>query len=199
MSVKDLQHLETLHRKKVRRLHILEERAAYDGRNTPPEILMEIEDLGKEVADLEEQIINSKNRPSKWSWLPANLRHNLGVEFEDKAWGVSIPSRQDYLIFGQYVSLYPGTYRATFQLKIDDNKSDLDQDDDVATIDVASNFGNKFIAVRVIKRSDFLSPDTYQSFTIDFTIYSDENMVECRVFFTNRANLVVKSIDLERM
>lgn len=49
-------HLHELITSKTRRLHHLEQQQAFKGASTPPEILMDLEDLRRELADLEKQL-----------------------------------------------------------------------------------------------------------------------------------------------
>src|SRR4051812_6064481 len=56
MGSEERQHLETIRRFLVRRLYKLQERSAEFGVATPPEILLEIEDLEAQIAQIEAQI-----------------------------------------------------------------------------------------------------------------------------------------------
>ncbi|MCK4821962.1 CHAT domain-containing protein [bacterium] len=53
------QHLEELRKNHEKRLQILESKAARFGISTPPEIVMEIEDIKKEIAAIDEQLVGS--------------------------------------------------------------------------------------------------------------------------------------------
>lgn len=59
MDDEQLRHLERLRGTSLRRLRLLEEQAARSGPRTPPEIIIEIEDLQRTLAELEQQLSNA--------------------------------------------------------------------------------------------------------------------------------------------
>jgi tetratricopeptide (TPR) repeat protein len=60
MDDEQLRHLERLRETSLRRLRLLEEQAARSGPRTPPEIIIEIEDLQHALADLEQQLSSAR-------------------------------------------------------------------------------------------------------------------------------------------
>lgn len=134
-------------------------------------------------------------RRKKEIWLAADLQHLLGELAGENEWTASIPSKDGFLVYGQYISLAPGRYAADYHLKIDDN-STQSLNDRVAIIDASSNTGNKMIIRRAVRRSDFSASDTYQIFELPFELKDGEDNVEMRVFYTNKAQLTVAMIEL---
>jgi hypothetical protein len=58
-------HIEAMRVTKIRRLQYLEEQQARAGTSTPPEILMELEDLRRDLADLEKRLADMKEEEVK--------------------------------------------------------------------------------------------------------------------------------------
>jgi 3-keto-disaccharide hydrolase len=62
MDEEQRQHLETLHRIYQKRVRILEQEEALMGPQTPPHVLIELDDLRKKIADIDAQLTGVKNR-----------------------------------------------------------------------------------------------------------------------------------------
>ncbi len=78
---------------------------------------------------------------------------------------------------GPHIALPKGKYRVLFRLKIDSRD---ERDEPVCELDVSSNSGRKWFALRTISLRDFKSSDSWQDFALDFMMTNDENHVEFR-------------------
>lgn len=92
-------------------------------------------------------------------------------EFEHLAPGQSLG------FHGPHIALPRGKYRVLFRLKIDSRD---ERDEPVCELDVSSNSGHKWFALRTISIRDFKWSDAWQDFALDFVMANDENHVEFR-------------------
>jgi hypothetical protein len=113
----------------------------------------------------------------EWKIRPGELAARGGVqkgdvwEFEHEA-----PDRR-LEFYGPSIALPRGKYRVIFRLKIDARD---ERDEPIWELDVASNSGAKWLALRTLSIRDFKRSDTWQDFPLDFTLINDENKVEFR-------------------
>jgi hypothetical protein len=78
---------------------------------------------------------------------------------------------------GPHIALPRGKYRVLFRLKIDSRD---ERDEPVCELDVSSDSGQKWFALRTISIRDFRRSDTWQDFALDFLMANDESHVEFR-------------------
>jgi hypothetical protein len=78
---------------------------------------------------------------------------------------------------GPHIALPKGKYRVLFRLKIDSRD---ERDEPVCELDVSSNSGQKWFALRTISIRDFKWTDSWQDFALDFILTNDESHVEFR-------------------
>jgi hypothetical protein len=78
---------------------------------------------------------------------------------------------------GPHIALPRGKYRVLFRLKIDSRD---ERDEPVCELDVSSNAGAKWFALRTLSIRDFRRSDTWQDFALDFIMTNDESHVEFR-------------------
>ena len=117
-------------------------------------------------------------RPYKeWRIRTGELAADGGVqkgyvwEFEHQ------PPRGGLGFHGPHIALPRGKYRVLFRMKIDSRD---ERDEPMCELDVSSNSGEKWFALRTISIRDFQRSDTWQDFALDFIMPNDENHVEFR-------------------
>ena len=117
-------------------------------------------------------------RPYKeWRIRTGELAADGGVQ-KGYVWEFEHPSPEGGLGFrGPHIALPKGKYRVLFRLKIDSRD---ERDEPVCELDVSSNSGEKWFALRTISIRDFQRSDTWQDFALDFIMPNDENHVEFR-------------------
>ncbi len=82
------------------------------------------------------------------------------------------------IVYGPYISLPPGNYAVSFELKVDDNTLS----GNAVGIDVSAEAGKKLLASKKIKYKDFRFPGQYQKFVLFFTLEKGVSGVETRVW-----------------
>jgi hypothetical protein len=112
-----------------------------------------------------------------------DFSHQKGF-LDDEGWAVSVASDQSgYLAYGPYVdTLIPGNRTAHFTLMIDNNDAD---NSIVARIEVYNFMTNTILASKNIHRREFISPLTYQDFSLGYELPQPEtkNVIEFRVLW----------------
>ena len=97
------------------------------------------------------------------------------------------------LIYGPYLDLQPGVYRATFIMKVGSRPPER-----VAMIDVFTHKDGYPRVEREVRGADFAAVGAYQAFTVEFNtsgqILED---VEVRAFYDFSADLAVDRVDIE--
>jgi hypothetical protein len=88
------------------------------------------------------------------------------------------PYTEMHMVFGPYTTLPPGSYEVTYRLKT----SNLKRTGTLATIDVATDLGEKILRQEQISTSEF-TPDSWKEFKLNFEIQSVTNNVEFRIKF----------------
>ncbi|NPA40536.1 MAG: DUF4214 domain-containing protein, partial [Thermodesulfobacteria bacterium] len=98
------------------------------------------------------------------------------------------------IVYGPYISLPPGTYAATFEIKVADNTLN----GEAIGIDVSAESGRKVLASRKILYRDFRFPNQYQKFTLVFTLKKNEDNIETRVWRINtpKCKIYIRRIKL---
>jgi len=94
-----------------------------------------------------------------------------------------------YILFGPYIKLEKGKYRAIFELKIGSNHADPDSD--VILLEVKSQFGGKIHGNNIVKVNSFKLTNRYQKFDILFES-SGEDGIEFTAYFCGKVDLSLK-------
>lgn len=71
MDIEQQQHLQELYKTFQKRLRILEQQSAVQGLRTPPETIIEIEELQLKISTIEKQIANYNNKTADIKQIPA--------------------------------------------------------------------------------------------------------------------------------
>jgi hypothetical protein len=108
-----------------------------------------------------------------------------------RAYAESVP---EFMVFGPYVSLGPGKYRATFRLKVRDNK----QSKSVVGLSVVAQDAARLFATRDVKGTDFRSSRGYQGFDVEFTTTGEKDF-EFRVRYLGNTELFVDKVALSQL
>ena len=121
----------------------------------------------------------------RYQGADAALSHQMG-HAKGNAWVNDPGNGPGYLTYGPYTaSVPPGITTATFNLAIDDNRSN---NNIVAQIDAHDASTDRILARRVIKRMDFAAPSAQQEFDLVFEL-ADVTSLEWRVFAFQSAEL----------
>ncbi|MBP5363304.1 MAG: CHAP domain-containing protein [Ruminococcus sp.] len=97
-----------------------------------------------------------------------------------------------YMVYGPYISgLSYGDKEVTFRMKTDNNTADNEV---VARIEVNDTDLGGIIASKEIRRKDFLTPDAYQDFHLEYENGSASNRIEYRVYYFQKALISVDSV-----
>jgi len=102
-------------------------------------------------------------------------------------------SGEKIFIYGPYTYLPPGTYNATFLIKIGAH-----EDGYIATLDVADEFGKKQIARRDLYGLEIKS-GVWKNITLTFTVSTLKTTIEFRVFSAGEADIYVDQITIKRV
>lgn len=105
---------------------------------------------------------------------------------------VAGPADIGYLQYGPYTldQASGQTYRAMFRMSVNNNSSD----NVIARIEASNHGGSGVWHYRDIKPSDFMSPNFYQNFNLDFTRTTDGTM-EYRVYVFGNASATTLRVD----
>jgi hypothetical protein len=128
-----------------------------------------------------------------WSALDLPIGHIIGKP-QDGAWVISVgDSQPNFLSYGPYLrftGLGAGNYVARWELLIDNNSAN---NSDILRLDVNDydlNPPGTHVAEKIIRRTEWSAPWTYQPFLLSFTV-PDTNIghrYEFRVFWYGRAH-----------
>ena len=83
--------------------------------------------------------------------------------------------KEPYFWYGPYIWLPPGKYEATFRLKISNFT-----DKYIITLDVAKNLGREILVSSILTGKNFSQPNTWQEFSLSFTLEELTPLVEFR-------------------
>ncbi len=127
------------------------------------------------------------------------MEHSVGsvVIDPDASEGKSIMAEKEkynagYLLFGPYVTLAPGRYKVSYQMKVDDNTLKRS----VAILDVASELGQRVLAKKGIIGNDFKKANVYQPIDLTFNIKKAMPKLEFRIKFLGGVNMWVDYVDV---
>jgi hypothetical protein len=104
------------------------------------------------------------------------------------------PAFEGCLAYGPYTILAPGSYRAEFALKVEDNRST----DVVATIDSCAFGGDQILHSRPLRGVDFPSANQYTVFSFSFDADDELDLVEFRVTVHAKAKVTLDYVDVTR-
>ena len=99
--------------------------------------------------------------------------------YNQMAWHVNLSEKTNYIIFGPYEELSEsGTYLALFKIKIDVNSPTNLRFGVI--LEILDRSGEKKLSERLIRKSDFTQPYTYQFFELEFEYHG--GILEYRFF-----------------
>lgn len=101
---------------------------------------------------------------------------------------------ENYFVYGPYISLGKGRFKAVFHLQMNQPKCSSK----IAMIDVSSNYGEQVLASKQLQISDSTT-SKYTSFELDFTTASLATNIEFRIKEYGHAKLRLHKIDLEEI
>lgn len=124
-----------------------------------------------------------------------NLEQRIGCQIADPdaqnrlalKGSVSL-NQKGHLCYGPYYPYPPGEYQIDFYLKTNERLSQP-----VVNIDVCTDEGRKILAQREIAGTDFTANNTYNVFSLKFTI-SENTRLEFRVFFLDQTDIYIDYI-----
>ncbi len=117
----------------------------------------------------------------RWGEETLGLIGDAGHRTSDHEWEIHIREASGHGIYGPYIQLHPGNYRAIFHLKVDSKSGG---DVYLATLDVTSGGSTgpaKCLAMRDIYSWDFVNENRYQDFQLIFQLFVREREVEFRL------------------
>ncbi|MDP8219541.1 MAG: glycosyltransferase family 39 protein [Candidatus Theseobacter exili] len=96
-----------------------------------------------------------------------------------------------FLMFGPFINLKEGKYKAFFVLKIEE----MQRWGPVAKIEVASSKGNTVIEERLLRKEDVLKEGIYQLYMVPFSLEKDSE-IEFRVYYMGAGDLYCEGVFL---
>ena len=107
----------------------------------------------------------------------------------------TVEDETGYMVYGPYIKgLAEGDKEVTFRMKTDNNSADNDV---VARIEVNDPDLGAIIASKEIRRKDFLTPDAFQDFLLEYESSSISNRVEYRVYYFKKAYIAVDRVTVK--
>ena len=107
----------------------------------------------------------------------------------------TVEDETGYMVYGPYIKgLAEGDKEVTFRMKTDNNSADNDV---VARIEVNDPDLGAIIASKEIRRKDFLTPDAFQDFLLEYESSSISNRVEYRVYYFKKAFIAVDRLTVK--
>ncbi len=98
------------------------------------------------------------------------------------------------VMYGPYDLLLPGNYETSFRLLVKDNTLPVP----VINIDVATDGGDRLLAWRDIKGSDFRQNNSYETFSLKFSL-KETKQVEYRVCTYGYTDIRIDRIDIRQL
>lgn len=93
-----------------------------------------------------------------------------------------------FLVFGPYIKMKAGAYRAEFRIKNDNGNKNKE----ISRIDVFSR--NRSLASQTIKQSDFKNISGYKTFILKFRLKKDTEKIEFRVKVLNNSQIFTDTV-----
>ena len=107
----------------------------------------------------------------------------------------AVTDEKGYMVYGPYIKgLAEGDKVVTFRMKTDNNTADNDR---VARIEVNDPDLGAIIASKDINRKDFLTPDAFQDFRLEYENSEIANRVEYRVYYFQKALISVDCVTVK--
>lgn len=103
--------------------------------------------------------------------------------------------RNSYVIYGPYVKVPAGKYKARYTLQVDVTNRAFE--DNIATIDINDAKRDKIIRRRTLKRKEFDDPYQYKVFEAEFTL-EQEALLETRIIWHGDSYMKFKEVSLMR-
>jgi len=107
----------------------------------------------------------------------------VGMDFQNSIY--------KYLVYGPYLTLLPGKYEAVFSLRVD---SLLIKDRDIASLDVASEYGKTKLAQFVMKSSVIQSTGEFYNYKLEFALLEKCTTLEFRIYYFGNAILTFDQV-----
>jgi hypothetical protein len=143
--------------------------------------------------DIHERLVGVPTNLAVQYQAETQLKHKTG-RLDADGWSTVVGrDRKNYLIQGPAMNTLPGgTHAAVFRLLVDNNTLD---DNAVATVSVYNPKTKTVLAQRILRRSDFASPSTYQDFAILFSTDAAQPL-EFRVYWHGTVNVRADSVGI---
>ena len=107
----------------------------------------------------------------------------------------TVEDEMGYMVYGPYIKgLAEGDKEVTFRMRTDNNSADNDV---IARIEVNDPDLGAIIASKEIRRKDFLTPDAFQDFLLEYESSSISNRVEYRVYYFKKAFISVDRVTVK--
>ena|GEM_PF-201312 len=107
------------------------------------------------------------------------------------------PSSRSYLIYGPFQIFPPGAYQVKYRLKIKDPIRPSGADNPAPTLALLDVNSGRYgvLAKRPLRGTDFISPDYYQDFSLDF-VNPEASSLEFRVETLGAGSLTVDKVEV---
>ena len=119
------------------------------------------------------------------------LSHGIGQMNKEGIYATK--SEKGFLSYGPWIDLSAGKYQITFRLKTLKNTTDSQ----IGTVEISSKNNSTPIAQKILLTDDFITPDQYQDFTLEFDT-GDVKEVEFRTASLGVADLAIESIRINK-
>lgn len=133
-------------------------------------------------------------RPKDLKYKAGKIKHNTISRYGESFLATPIEKEQ-YIIFGPFVDLPKGDYTIKYWLSVDDNSLD----NNVASVDVSSNWGKTIHCSLKIKANNFNDVNNLQEFEMGFTTIAPVQNMEFRIYYYGNANLSFSHIELSQL
>ena len=129
----------------------------------------------------------------QWNGNDKAFKHKIG-KAEGEAWTARKEDGSDHMLFGPYMPLKKGDYRAVIEVRSSDNTSKTT----IMGLDIAVNGARDIPVSQGYNGSDFRFAQQYQKFYIDFSLKEDVKDFQIRIATAAKADISVKSIKLSK-
>jgi hypothetical protein len=144
-----------------------------------------------------QDLIILRETSARWEAEGSSLGHKTG-RLETDGWlcQTGIDAADQHMIYGPYVTNIPaGSHLAEFRMKIDNNTAN---DDPVVDIDVRNATNGQILASQAVSRRQFPIAGDYTNFTLPFTIASNNQSIELRVYWRGTAYTKVDWVGVQQ-